>query len=46
VRHKLPEGDRRFLAYHGGESALDGYGDAKMRDFLEYLALGRNILTI
>jgi integrase len=34
---------QRFLSHHGGESALKGDAGVKVREFLEYLALGRNV---
>ena len=33
----------RFVSYHGGESVLDGDAGGKVREFLEHLALGRNV---
>jgi hypothetical protein len=33
----------RFLSHHGGESALDNDAGVKVREFLEHLALGRNV---
>jgi hypothetical protein len=33
----------RFLAYHGGETSLEGDPGGRVREFLEHLALGRNV---